>query len=351
MRVLDSQPVRFRTIDADHAALVRMASAGLAYQFAESELGLHRVELRLVEVADDFPPSITWATAYGPVECDARLLTVLSGISVPEGQSTAIVQRSLRHAEVLLASESIDLFGSAALSASTVGPSSPERVEACLTWFRVDALQIPLSFRVRGSRRTFLQWLSQERWRPLPPEWSPLLLACCVHAAVCAPDMRLRRSELGEIAPGAALLLPYLVGEPIPMSVDLGHRLRLTFLWRAETGELTFHTWSHMPPPESFDQREISDSHASRQEHLSETVGIVPVEDIPIPITCIVGRIALPFREVARLRPGAIVELGQRPGDSVALTSNGKVLGEGELVEVGGTLAVLVTHWNWREHN
>jgi len=49
--------------------------------------------------------------------------------------------------------------------------------------------------------------------------------------------------------------------------------------------------------------------------------------------------------EIQSLSPGTIVELEAGKSDPVRLMVNGKILGEGELVEVEGNLAVKVLRW------
>ena len=49
--------------------------------------------------------------------------------------------------------------------------------------------------------------------------------------------------------------------------------------------------------------------------------------------------------EVQSLGPGSIVELDGGRTDPVRLMVNGKILGEGELVEIEGSLGVKVLRW------
>ena len=75
--------------------------------------------------------------------------------------------------------------------------------------------------------------------------------------------------------------------------------------------------------------------------------GIAPLPalgDLAVTLTVELGRVNLPIARLAELRPGDVVELGRLPGDSVDLTSNGRLVARGELVQVDTELAVRVTH-------
>jgi type III secretion system YscQ/HrcQ family protein len=66
---------------------------------------------------------------------------------------------------------------------------------------------------------------------------------------------------------------------------------------------------------------------------------------LPLRLHVIVGEKEFTLAEIQSLVPGTIVELEVLKADPVRLMVNGKVLGEGELVEVEGKLAVKVLGW------
>ena len=70
-----------------------------------------------------------------------------------------------------------------------------------------------------------------------------------------------------------------------------------------------------------------------------------PAEPVDLPVTLVVelGRASLPLARLADLRPGDLVELNRHARDPVDLTSDGRPVARGELVEVDGTLGVRVT--------
>lgn len=77
------------------------------------------------------------------------------------------------------------------------------------------------------------------------------------------------------------------------------------------------------------------------------TDGGAPTEallrELPVQITCEIGRVTLSAREVLDLRPGAVLPVGRPLAGPVDLTAGGRVLARGELVDVEGEIGVRVT--------
>ncbi len=55
------------------------------------------------------------------------------------------------------------------------------------------------------------------------------------------------------------------------------------------------------------------------------------------------GRLSLSLGRLAELKPGDVVELAREPGAPVDLTSGGRLVARGELVEIDDELGVRVT--------
>ncbi|HWE35680.1 MAG TPA: type III secretion system cytoplasmic ring protein SctQ [Isosphaeraceae bacterium] len=68
-----------------------------------------------------------------------------------------------------------------------------------------------------------------------------------------------------------------------------------------------------------------------------------PPTDVPVTLTVELGRINLPLRRLAELRPGDVVELGRHAREPVELTSGGRLVARGELVQVDTELGVRIT--------
>lgn len=75
----------------------------------------------------------------------------------------------------------------------------------------------------------------------------------------------------------------------------------------------------------------------------SPTPPPAPPTDVPVTLTVELGRINLPLRRLAELRPGDVVELGRHAREPVELTSGGRLVARGELVQVDTELGVRIT--------
>jgi len=66
---------------------------------------------------------------------------------------------------------------------------------------------------------------------------------------------------------------------------------------------------------------------------------------LPLRVQVVLGEREFSLGEIQSLSPGTILELDIAKTDPVRLMVNGKILGEGELVEVEGNLAVKILRW------
>jgi flagellar motor switch/type III secretory pathway protein FliN len=81
-----------------------------------------------------------------------------------------------------------------------------------------------------------------------------------------------------------------------------------------------------------------------RSEPATEA-GKPDIAALPLRVHVVLGERDFTLAEIQSLRPGAIVELGVSGSDPVRLMVNGRILGDGELVDVEGKLAVRVLRW------
>jgi flagellar motor switch protein FliN len=66
--------------------------------------------------------------------------------------------------------------------------------------------------------------------------------------------------------------------------------------------------------------------------------------DVPVTLVVELGRVNLPLSRLADLKPGDVIELGRHSREPVELTSNGRLVARGELVQIDTELGVRVTH-------
>ena len=70
--------------------------------------------------------------------------------------------------------------------------------------------------------------------------------------------------------------------------------------------------------------------------------GVSPT-DLPVTLVVELGRVNLTLSRLADLKPGDIVELGRRSREPVEMTSGGRLVARGELVQIDTELGVRVT--------
>ena len=75
----------------------------------------------------------------------------------------------------------------------------------------------------------------------------------------------------------------------------------------------------------------------------STGAGTAPAE-IPVTLVVELGRVNLTLARLADLKPGDVVELGRHSREPVELTSGGRLVARGELVQIDTELGVRVTH-------
>jgi flagellar motor switch protein FliN len=66
--------------------------------------------------------------------------------------------------------------------------------------------------------------------------------------------------------------------------------------------------------------------------------------DLPVTLVVELGRVNLALSRLADLKPGDVVELGRHSREPVELTSNGKLVARGELVQIDTELGVRITN-------
>jgi type III secretion system YscQ/HrcQ family protein len=66
--------------------------------------------------------------------------------------------------------------------------------------------------------------------------------------------------------------------------------------------------------------------------------------DVPVTLTIELGRISLSLTQLADLKPGDVLELGRHAREPVELTSGGRLVARGELVQIDTELGVRVTN-------
>ena len=89
------------------------------------------------------------------------------------------------------------------------------------------------------------------------------------------------------------------------------------------------------------------DNYFDRSARMQEDTGPAPdLGALPLRLHVVVGEKELTLAEANGLAPNTILELGAGKADPVRLAINGKIVGQGELVEVDGKLGVRILKWS-----
>ncbi|MEZ5316935.1 MAG: FliM/FliN family flagellar motor switch protein [Vicinamibacterales bacterium] len=78
-------------------------------------------------------------------------------------------------------------------------------------------------------------------------------------------------------------------------------------------------------------------SHAADDDRLSAVL------DVELPLVVRFGRAVMPFRALAGLGPGSVVDMGRSPEEPVELLVGERLIARGEVVVVGGNYGVRIT--------
>jgi flagellar motor switch/type III secretory pathway protein FliN/pSer/pThr/pTyr-binding forkhead associated (FHA) protein len=139
----------------------------------------------------------------------------------------------------------------------------------------------------------------------------------------------LTRAELVQVEAGDVLVIENAVSALFPNDFSKG--------------------WTLIPEDSNFRSLRI-DKYFERSTWVGGEVVTAPtskpeIAQLPLRLQVILGEKELTLSEVQVLSPGSVVELDSVKPESVRLMVNGKVIGEGELVEVEGKIAVRVSNW------
>ncbi|MFO0908262.1 MAG: FliM/FliN family flagellar motor switch protein [Isosphaeraceae bacterium] len=76
----------------------------------------------------------------------------------------------------------------------------------------------------------------------------------------------------------------------------------------------------------------------------SDRPTLAETPDIPVTLVVELGRLNLTLNRLADLKPGDVVELHRHSREPIELTSNGRAVARGELVQIDSELGVRITH-------
>jgi type III secretion system YscQ/HrcQ family protein len=225
-----------------------------------------------------------------------------------------------------------------------------------VTWkWRVRIGQTAASARLWVPESLVALWLLDDAPAPTSPvpveKFADLLSTWSAEAGLIRLEQGLSKLRKG--------MLHLIEGSPLrgtPETLDGTIRL-------VQEDQTTRSTFETRAVPESKGARLILDSPMRREPRPREILTMpLPSDPIPpsgpnsngksktarppeVPVTLVVelGRVNLPLHRLADLKPGDVLELGRNAREPVELTSGGRLIARGELVQVDAELGVRIT--------
>lgn len=157
-------------------------------------------------------------------------------------------------------------------------------------------------------------------------------------------------SAVVALAPSDIVVLDHFGPKPVtggPVSLRVGQG---AFTAHLDGSGLTIISSFHLRASAMATSDEKTDA-ASPEPALSPSesgLGPAPpsehlLRELPVQLTCEIGRITLSAREVLELRPGSVLPVGRPLAGPVDLTAGGRVIARGELVDVEGEIGIRIT--------
>jgi type III secretion system YscQ/HrcQ family protein len=159
----------------------------------------------------------------------------------------------------------------------------------------------------------------------------------------------LTASELAQLEPGDILLVANQLQILLPaFDVRLSER--------GWSGQQISDEPYQIQVQELLEGSQLMDEQISTDQEQSEvaadatpeevTANVTPdLDSLPVKVHVILGQLEISLAELANLTAGTILELKRGKTDPVKLAVNGKVAGEGKLVEIEGKLGVRIVRW------
>jgi flagellar motor switch/type III secretory pathway protein FliN len=175
-------------------------------------------------------------------------------------------------------------------------------------------------------------------------------------AGFVSMPMGLRRLRIGGVLPLTETRLigsPRNPSGPVDLIVDLdgqGPRFRISTRPVADSGGRLLRVEAAMlqerRPRDPIFATKLSRTPMSQPFASQDTAAPQGVAPLDVPVTLIVelGRVNLTLTQLASLKPGDVVELGRHSRAPVELTSGGRLVARGELVQIDTDLGVRVTN-------
>ena len=175
-------------------------------------------------------------------------------------------------------------------------------------------------------------------------------------AGTVAMPQGLRRLRAGAVLPFSDTRLigsPHSPSGPVDLLIDLDEQdaqFKIQTRPVADTGGRLLRVDARMilkrrtrEPIERTNLARTPMSQPTASQGPTAAPGVAPL-DVPVTLTVELGRINLTVTQLADLKPGDILELGRHSRAPVELTSNGRLVARGELVQIDTELGIRVSN-------
>jgi len=209
-------------------------------------------------------------------------------------------------------------------------------LELTLTIFRPKT-RLGMAATLRGTAEALLHALSQAGWQPidgenLAPEPDDLQLI----VPVCIGTTEVTLPALDALAPGDVVLVTRprfgLDGEG---ELHIAKGFARCVLHTGNRTQLEFTEWH--PTTAGPTMNDDLDHHAARDVSHDE-----PLDDVPVTLSFELGSLELTLADLRTLAPGRVLDIAGATPPLVAICAGRRRVGLGELVDLGGRLAVEV---------
>jgi len=339
--------IRLREIDGMQAQLARRVGFGLQAELpldVATTLRLEASSLRPASAPLSRRPLLLQTRAGTLALSPAReIVRALTSIDLPDHpdadpDTDPLHAMRLDMATQALSAGCLPLFGASTFlvghADSASGATWP--LELTLTIFRPQA-RLGMAAMLRGTAEALLHALSQAGWQPidgenLAPEPEDLQLT----VPVCIGTTEVTLPALDALAPGDVVVVAHprfgLDGEG-ELQIAKGFARCVLHTGNRTQVELT--EWH--PTTAGSTMNDELDHHATRDVSHDE-----PLDDVPVTLSFELGSLELTLAELRTLAPGRVLDIAGATPPLVAICVGRRRIGLGELVDLGGRLAVEV---------
>jgi type III secretion system YscQ/HrcQ family protein len=340
--------IRLREVDEAQAQLARRLGTGL-----QAELTLDAATLLRLEVSGLRPTSTR--PSRRPLQLQTRAGTLalsparevvraLASIELPD-QPNAGPDTDPLHALRLdmaaqaLPSGCLPLFGASTFLVGDADEQGP--LELTLTIFRPQA-RLGIAATLRGTAEALLHALSQGGWQPIDDAASMTAsVGLSLTVPVCIGTTEIALPALDALAPGDVVL----VTQPIfgldgdgELQIAKGTARCLLHVGNRTQVELT--EWH--PTTAGPTMNDDLDPHAKSSASAHDVTPDAPLDDVSVTLSFELGSLELTLADLRTLAPGRVLDIAGATTPLVAICAGRRRIGLGELVDLGGRLAVEV---------